>query len=387
MKIINSKKTPLYRDTGFFLENNEKTEKAFADELNHPHEPENYIYSRYRNPTIVATEKHIAKTENSEWALLYQSGMAAIDTALSIFQQAGENRWLFFSDIYGGTNAYIDEVLIKRRGIKTAHFSSENGTYDLQKLTALMDEFKPQLLYFELVSNPMLIVANAKRIINEAKKREIVVIIDNTFASPYLWKPLKFGTDLIIHSATKYLAGHGSITAGVICGNSKNLMQDAIEYRKLTGNMISPDDAYRLNEQLHTYTLRFKQQCDNAYKLAHLFNNSKNVEKVFYPGLKNHITHEYAVDLFENRGFGAMISLQFAGENDVEKRKKCNLFIDKISKYFHLIPSLGDVETIFLPIETVWADKYPYPGSIRLSVGIEEFGYLEKIFSKALENI
>ncbi len=387
MDMINSKKTPLYRDTGFFLENNERTKKAFADELNHPHEPENYIYSRYRNPTIVATEKHLCKIEKSEWALLYQSGMAAIDTALSIFQQAGENRWLFFSDIYGGTNAYIDEVLIKRRGIKTAHFSSENGTYDLQKLTALMDEFKPQLLYFELVSNPMLIVANAKRIINEAKKREIIVVIDNTFASPYLWKPLMFGADLLIHSATKYLAGHGSITAGVLCGNSKKLMQDAIEYRKLTGNMISPDDAYRLNEQLHTYTIRFKQQCDSANKLAHLFSRSEKIEKVFYPGLQNHPTYEYAVDLFEHRGFGAMISLQFAGKDDTEKRNKCNLFMDIISEHFYLIPTLGDVETIFLPIETVWADKYPYPGAIRLSVGIEEFEYLEKIFSNALEKI
>lgn len=387
MKTVNSKKTPLYRDTGFFLENNEITKKAFADEQNHPKEPEKYIYSRYRNPTIVAAEKHISKIEKSEWALLYQSGMGAIDTALSVFQHSGENRWLFFKDIYGGTNAYIDEVLMKRRGINTAHFSSENGTYNLKKLSMLMDEFKPQLIYFEVVSNPMLIVADAKRIIQEAKKREIVVVIDNTFASPYLWKPLMFGADLVVHSATKYLAGHGSITAGVICGNSENLMQQAIEYRKLTGNLISPDDAYRLNEQLYTYTLRFKQQCESANKLAHLFNKSEKVNKVFYPGLKNHFTHENAVDLFENRGFGAMISVQFAGKDDDEKRIKCNLFMDSISEHFNLIPTLGDVETIFLPIETVWADQYPYPGSIRLSVGIEEFEYLEKIFTRALKNI
>ncbi|MCF6243205.1 MAG: PLP-dependent aspartate aminotransferase family protein, partial [Bacteroidales bacterium] len=365
----------------------ENTKRAFADELNHPQETENYIYSRDRKPSIVATEKHIRQIEEAEWALLTQSGMAAIDTALSIFQKAAGNRWLFFSDIYGGTNTYIDKVLIQHRGIKTAHFSSKNGMYNLQKLKSLMDEFKPQLLYLETVSNPMLIVADAKQIINEAKKREIIVVIDNTFATPYLWKPLKYGVDIVVHSATKYLAGHGTLTAGVVCGNSKKLMQEAIEYRKLIGHMISPDDAYRLNEQLHTFKLRFNQQCKNAFKLAHLFDNSEKVEKVFYPGLKTHTTYEQAVDLFENRGFGAMISLQFAGENDTEKRKKCNLFMDEISKYFYLIPTLGDIETIFLPIETVWADKYPYPGALRLSVGIEEFEYLEKIFSNALRNI
>jgi cystathionine beta-lyase/cystathionine gamma-synthase len=387
MKNINSKKTPLYRDTGFFLKNNETTQTAFSEEINHPHQPNNYIYSRYRNPSIVATEKHIRQIEEAEWAVLMQSGMAAIDTALSVFQKATENRWLFFNDIYGGTNTYIDKILVRRRGIKTAHFSSEKGTYDIQKLTRLMDEFKPQVVYFEIVSNPMLIVADAKRIINEAKKREILVVVDNTFASPYLWKPLMFGADMVIHSATKYLAGHGTITAGVICGNSKKLMQKVIEYRKLVGHIISPDDAYRLNEQLHTFKLRFKQQCDNAFKLAHLFDKSEKVEKVFYPGLKSHTTYEQAVDLFENKGFGAMISMQFAGKNDEEKREKCNSFMNKISEYFYLIPTLGDVQTIYLPIETVWADKYPYPGAIRLSVGIEEYEHLEKVFKSALESI
>ena len=387
MKQINTKKTPLYRDTGFYLKNDQNTRNAFKEELEHPHEPENYIYTRYRNPTIVETEKNIQKIEQAEWALLTQSGMAAIDTALSIFQTTKENRWLFFKDIYGGTNTYINQILKKRRGITTEHFESENGNYNIYQLIRLMENFKPQLLYFETISNPMLIVADAKRIIIEAKKREIAVIIDNTFAGPYLWKPLMFGSDLVIHSATKYLAGHGTLTAGVLCGNSKLLMQQAIEYRKLTGNIISPDDAYRLNEQLHTYQLRFKQQCSNAYKLAQLLEKSKKIEKVFYPGLKSHTTHNEAKELFDGKGLGSMISFQFAGKDDTEKRAHCNQFIEQISNHFHLLPTLGDVETIFLPIETVWAELYPYPGSIRLSVGIEEFKYLEKIFKNALQKI
>lgn len=387
MKPVNSKKIPVYRDTGFYLKNNQITQSAFSEEVNHPQQPDNYIYSRYRNPSIVATEKHIQEIEDAEWAVLMQSGMAAIDTALSIFQKTGENRWLFFKDIYGGTNSYIDNILVQKRAINTAHFSSENGTYHIEHLIGLMDKFKPQIIYFETVSNPMLIVADAKRIINEAKKREIIVIIDNTFASPYLWKPLLFGADLVIHSATKYLAGHGTITAGVICGNNKKIMQAAIEYRKLIGHMISPDDASRLNEQLFTFKLRFKKQSDNAFKLAHLFYESEKVEKVFYPGLKSHTTYEQAIDLFENKGFGAMISIQFAGKSDTEKRRKCNIFMDEIAKNFDLIPTLGDVQTIYLPIEIVWADKYPYPGAIRLSVGIEEYEQLENVFKNALKTV
>lgn len=388
MKIINTKKTPVYRDTGFYLQNNEKTIAAFAEETNHPHDPTNYIYSRYRNPTIVSVENQLKEIENANWALLTQSGMSAIDVALSIFQHiAVDNRWIFFNDIYGGTNTFIDEVLVNRRGIKVKRFYSENNTYNYQKLINQLDEFKPELLYFETISNPMLIIADTQRIINEAKKREIIVIIDNTFASPYLWKPIKHGADMVIHSATKYLAGHGNITAGVICGNSDKLMQKAIEYRKLVGHMISPDDAYRLGDQLQTFNLRFSKQCANANKLAVCFNKSPMVNKVFYPGLKNHPTHNEAFETFNGKGYGAMITFQLAGKTDVQKREKCDLFIEKISEHFNLIPTLGDVETIFLPVDAVWPDKYPFPGMIRLSLGIEEYDYLENVFSNIFDQL
>ncbi|RLD76313.1 MAG: hypothetical protein DRJ07_16545, partial [Bacteroidetes bacterium] len=186
---------------------------------------------------------------------------------------------------------------------------------------------------------------------------------------------------------TKYLAGHGNITAGVVCGNSNKLMQKAIEYRKLVGHMISPDDAYRLGDQLQTFNLRFSKQSTNAKKLADFLNKSPMVNKVFYPGLENHPTHAEASQLFNGKGYGAMITFQLAGENNVQKRKRCDLFIEKISDYFHLIPTLGDVETIFLPVDAVWADKYPFPGTIRLSVGIEDYDYLENIFSDILNQL
>jgi cystathionine beta-lyase/cystathionine gamma-synthase len=386
MKKINTNKTPIYRDSGFYLATTENTLKTFQSEVGHPHEPENYIYSRYRNPTVVAAEKHIAKVENSEWALLTQSGMAAIDIALSIFQEANDNSpWLFFTEIYGGTNSFIDLVLQKRRGINIQRFSPDGDSYSIDAYISALDKYKPKLVYFEAISNPMLIVADVKAIIKEAKKRGIITIIDNTFATPYLWKPLEDEADIVVHSATKYLSGHGNISAGVLCGNIKEYMQAAIEYRKWVGHMISPDDAYRLNTQLHTFELRVKQQMESAFKLAKFLENHEKFEKVIYPGLSSHPTHEIASDLLKDKGFGAIITFQLAGASDDEKRKNSELFISKITEHFDLIPTLGDVETIFMPIDAVWGDKYPFPGTLRLSIGIEPYDFIEGVLSKALE--
>lgn len=386
MKTINSNKTPIYRDSGFYLATTEKTLETFHSEKDHPHEPENYIYSRYRNPTVVAAEKHIAKIENADWALLTQSGMASIDVALSLFQEANDNTpWLFFTEIYGGTNSFIDLVLLKKRGINVQRFAPDGDSYNLNNFVAALDKYKPKLVYFEAISNPMLIVADVKSILKETKKRGIISIIDNTFATPYLWKPLKDGADLVVHSATKYLSGHGNISAGVICGNEKKLMQAAIEYRKWVGHMISPDDAYRLNTQLHTFELRVKQQMDSALKLANFLNAHKSIEKVIYPGLSSHPTHIIAKDLVKQKGYGAIITFQLAGATDDLKRKNSELFIAKITEHFDLIPTLGDVETIFMPIDAVWGDKYPYPGTLRLSIGIESYQIIEEVISGALE--
>ena len=333
----------------------------------------------------MATEKNIAKLENSNWALLAQSGMAAIDIALSIFQDVNDKSpWLFFTEIYGGTNSFIDLVLIKRRGINVEHFAPDGDSYNMDQFIETIERLRPKLIYFEAISNPMLIVADVKAIIKEAKKRDIVIIIDNTFATPYLWKPLEDGADLVVHSATKYLSGHGNISAGVICGNKKEYMQAAIEYRKWVGHMMSPDDAYRLNTQLHTFELRFKQQIESAFKLAKFLENHMDIEKVFYPGLSSHPTSNIASDLFGEKGFGTIITFQLAGETDDAKRKNSQLFIEKITEHFDLIPTLGDAETIFMPIDAVWGDKYPFPGTLRLSIGIEQYGYIEKIISNAL---
>ena len=385
---VNSNKTPIYRDTGFYLASTENTLKTFKSELEHPHEPKNYIYSRYRNPTVVATEKNLAKVEGSQWALLCQSGMAAIDIALSIFQEAEDHSpWLFFTEIYGGTNSYIDLVLTKRRGINVKRFAPDGNSYNLKKFISALDEYRPKLVYFEAISNPMLIVADVKEILKETRKRGIISIVDNTFATPLLWKPLDDETDIVLHRATKYLSGHGNISAGVLCGNNIEYMKAAIEYRKWTGHMISPDDAYRLNTQLQTFELRVKCQMENAFKLAKFLEKNQKIEMVVYPGLKSHPTYNIASELLKENGFGAIITFQLAGKTDDIKRKNSEIFISKITEHFDLIPTLGDTDTIFMPIDAVWGDKYPFPGTIRLSIGIEPYEYIHDVISRALEKI
>jgi cystathionine beta-lyase/cystathionine gamma-synthase len=233
----------------------------------------------------------------------------------------------------------------------------------------------------------MLIVADVAEITRISKKYGTAVIVDNTFATPLLYKPLDEGADIVIHSATKYFSGHGNLTAGVICGNDKKIMQSAIGYRKFVGHMLSPDDAYRLQTQLFSFGLRFNRQCDNASKLSQYLIKVPVIKKVWFPGLKSHPTNIIAEKLFEGKGFGAMITLDFDGKDDKEKRSRRDKFIKLVSEKIKLIPTLGDPHTILMPVEAVWGAKYPEPGMIRLSVGFEDYNELEGTVRKAVESL
>ncbi len=387
-KLINSTRMPVYRDAGFELVDAENTSKAFEKESAHDHSPDKYIYSRYRNPTVTEAEEVLMDIEGSNWALLTQSGMSAIDTALSVFQNADDKRpWLFFSEIYGGTNSYIDSVLKARRGISVHRFEPDGMHYDLGNLENIVKEIRPAVVFFEVISNPLLIVAPVKEIIGIIHKHGAKAVIDNTFATAHLIKPLEYGADIIIHSATKYLGGHGNITAGALCGNDGEIMKEAIEYRKYTGHMLSPDDAYRLNTQMQSFSLRFQRQCDNALEIARLLNDSDLVDDVYYPGLGSHQTHDQAKDLFSGRGYGAIVTFSFSGKNDDEKRKSRDTFIRAASEHIKLVPTLGDSHTILMPVEPVWGYKYPEPGMIRLSVGYEETDVLLGRIKDCLDHI
>lgn len=385
-KTVNSSRIPIYRDAGFELFDAETTKNAFSRETENERIPELYIYSRYRNPTVVAAEEEIMKREGCKWALLTQSGMSAIDTAVSVFQKGELTRpWLFFSEIYGGTISFTDSVLRKRRGLQTHSFHPVNDQYDLIDFERIIWDIKPELVYIEAISNPMLIVTDVEDVINIAHKSGSRVVVDNTFATPVLCKPLELDADIVIHSATKYFSGHGNITAGVLCGNDNAIMKEAIEYRKFVGHMISPDDAYRLHTQIQTFELRFREQCSNAARITEILKNHHSIRKVWYPGLPEHPTHSEAIKLFSDRGFGAMITFDFNGNTDQDKKSKRDIFIRAVSDQIKIIPSLGDPKTILMPVESVWGAKYPEPGIIRLSVGFENCQELERIIRQALD--
>src|SRR5664280_1048343 len=334
-KEVNSSRMPVYRDAGFELYDALTTENAFRKETEHSRVPDLYIYSRYRNPTVVSAEEEIMKLESSEWALLTQSGMSAIDTALSVFQHGKEKRpWMFFTEIYGGTISFVESVLKSRRGLDIQYFAPENQQYDLVRFESEIAVLKPELVYIETISNPMLIVADAIAIIQIAKKHGSMVIIDNTFATPWLYNPLADGADIVIHSATKYFSGHGNLTAGVLCGNNNAIMKAAIEYRKFAGHMISADDAYRLHTQIQTFNLRFRQQCFNASLIAEILERSEKVSKVWYPGLKGHSTHIEDLKLFGDKGFGGMVTFDSVSYTHLRAHETvldlvCRLLLEK----------------------------------------------------------
>ena len=349
-KEVNSSRTPVYRDAGFELYDARTTAEAFKKETEHSREPDMYIYSRYRNPTVVSAEAEIMKLEGCKWALLTQSGMSAIDIALSVFQTGKVTKpWLFFSEIYGGTISFIESILRVRRGLDIQYFTPENGQYNLSEFEKLIAVMKPEVVYIESISNPMLIVADVAKIAEIAKKHGSRVIVDNTFATPLLYKPLEAGADIVIHSATKYFSGHGNITAGVVCGNDISIMQSAIEYRKFVGHTLSPDDAYRLQTQIQSFELRFSRQCSNAEKLAGFLCNLTVIKKVWFPGLKDHPTNQVAEKLFGNKGFGAMITFDFNGKDKEVQGSRRDRFIELVSDRIKLIPTLGDPHTILMP--------------------------------------
>jgi cystathionine beta-lyase/cystathionine gamma-synthase len=328
------------------------------------------------------------KVEGCKWALLTQSGMSAIDTAVSIFQSAkGTRPWLFFTEIYGGTLSYADSILKKRRGLDIHSFNPVNGKYDLTDFERVMKSLKPEFVYIETISNPLLIVSDVIQVIEISKKWNSKIIVDNTFATPYLFKPLDHGADIVVHSATKYFSGHGNLTAGVVCGNDDSVMKSAIEYRKFIGHMLSPDDAYRLQTQLQSFELRFTRQCENASALSEMLVNNQLINKVYFPGLKTHETHSEACKLFGDKGFGAMITFDFSGKDTDEKRRRRGEFIRNVSPKIKLIPTLGDPHTILMPVEPVWGAKYPEPGMIRLSIGFEKYQDLSETVQKAIKQI
>jgi len=336
-----------------------------------------YIYTRYANPSVQAVEEKLAKCEAGEAALVTSSGMAATSTALFGLLQAGDEV-ICSAAIYGGTLQVLTACL-DRFGVKS-RFAS------LEELAAPEKMFGPatRALWFESPINPTLRCVDIKIVADACRAAGVTSIMDNTFASPTNQQPLKFGIDLVMHSATKYLNGHSDVTAGALVGSAAIIdrLQSA---RKLFGGVLEPASAYALSRGMKTLGVRMERHNANAMQVAQWLDGDRRVTRVFYPGLASHPDH--AIAKKQMSGFGGMVTFEAAGGYAAACR-----FFDRI-KIVQRAASLGGVESLCsLPVLTSqfgFSDAQLEAagvtrGMVRVSIGLEHAGDLIADFDQAL---
>ena len=325
-----------------------------------------HIYSRNTNPTVAALEEKVRVLEGAEAATSMASGMAAISNTIFSLVRPGD-RIVTVKDTYGGTNQlfreFLPQINVTACLCNTADFSAiEAEIYKGCKL-----------LYLETPTNPTLKVIDIERLARKGHEAGAVVVTDNTFATPINQHPLQLGSDLVVHSASKYLGGHADALGGVVCGR-RELIRSIFHYREITGAALDPFAAYLLLRGLKTLALRVERQNANAMKIARFLEVHPAVAQVFYPGLESHPQHEIAVRQMPG-GFGGMLSFVLHGGYEQVKE-----FLPQL-RFAHRAANLGAVETIVGPpattshVEVSAADRAAMgiPESlVRYSVGIED---------------
>src|SRR5215472_3122278 len=295
-----------------------------------------YIYTRYGNPTLAIAEQKIAALEGAEAAVVSASGSAAISCSLLAVLRAGDEL-IATRQLYGGSYRLLRDIL-PRFGITVRHVEN-----DLAGIERLVNP-RTKALYIETPTNPTLRLVNLEKAVAFAKEWALVSIMDNTFATPVLQKPLAMGFDLVVHSATKFLAGHLDVIAGATAG-SKALIQRVRQNVIYLGGSMDPEAAFLLIRGMKTLRLRVEKQCENAMVVAKYLGKHPKVARVHYPGLPSHPDHKLAKR--QMRGFGAMLAFDCKGGIAAARR-----FCDRV-RTFLLAASLGGVESlVVLPIYT-----------------------------------
>jgi cystathionine gamma-synthase/methionine-gamma-lyase len=271
-----------------------------------------YVYSRYGNPTVTALEKAVADLEGGESALAFGSGMAAIHaTLLAIGAKAG-SAVVAAQDIYGATYALLDKLL-RSQGVDV-HFVDAVNVDAVDRACA---ELQPAAVLVETISNPLLKVVDLATLAETAHRHGAAFLVDNTFATPCLVQPLSLGADVVIHSVTKYLGGHGDVLGGIAV-TSGALHADLFEVLKVTGGNLGPQDAWLALRGLKTLPLRMRQHCENGLTIAKWLEDHPRVDRVHYPGLPDHPQHALAKRLFGQSGYGGMVSFELAGGDQAQ---------------------------------------------------------------------
>lgn len=344
-----------------------------------PGEHQGYEYSRTHNPTRHAYESCIASLESGQRGFAFASGMAAVNTVIDLLD--ADSHVIAMDDLYGGTFRLFDKVKTR-----TSNYSfSFVDMCDPQKIEAAITE-KTRLIWLETPSNPMLKLANLREIAAIAKRHKLISVVDNTFATPWIQRPLELGFDIVLHSATKYLNGHSDVVNGVVVVGDNPQLADRLAFlHNACGAIASPFDSFLVLRSLKTLSIRMQRHCENATHLAHWLSLHPQITKVIYPGLESHPQHLLAKEQMQD--FGGMISLVVEGGLEGAKRflSRCELFT--------LAESLGGVESLIEHPAIMTHASIPAQqrkllgiedGFIRLSVGIEHIDDLTADLNHAL---
>ncbi|TAM81360.1 MAG: aminotransferase class I/II-fold pyridoxal phosphate-dependent enzyme [Acidobacteria bacterium] len=351
--------TPIYQSTTFVSRDSDEMAAVYGEQK------PGYMYTRYGNPTIHALEAKLAALEGGGGALATASGMAAVSTAILGYVKSGDHV-VAARSLYGAAYNFLNRKL-PRMGASTT-FVKSTRVEDFEK--ALQPNTR--LIYFETPSNPVLDVVDIASIAALGRARGIPTVLDNTFASPALQQPLRLGVTVSIHSATKYLCGHGDAMGGAIISSSEHISLLAHDVIRDYGGIISPFNAWLILRGIHTLHLRMPAHCSNARQIAGFLAAHSNVERVYYPGLPHHPGHELAKKQMSD--FGAMISFEAKGGYQGGKQ-----VMDRV-KLFARAASLGDTRSLIVhPASTSHRAVPPEDrraigitdGLVRLSVGIE----------------
>ena len=340
-----------------------------------------YEYSRAANPTRTALEDALASIENGTKGLAFSSGLAATDSVLKLLKPGDEV--IAMDDLYGGTYRMFSRIY-SEFGIKF-HFVDMTN---LSALEALINE-NTKLVWVETPTNPLMKLVDIAEIAKITQKHpDILFAVDNTFATPYLQRPLDLGADIVMHSATKYLGGHSDVIAGALIVKDAALGEKLHFAQFATGGTLGPMDSYLVLRGIKTLHLRVQRHCENGQKVAEYLNNHPAVAKVYYPGLASHPHHDIAAKQMKG-GFGGMVTFTFksgAKEDAIQ-------FLEKV-KVFTLAESLGGVESLanhpaLMTHASIPAEKRAEVGitddMVRLSVGVEDIEDLLQDLEQALK--
>ena len=336
-----------------------------------------YEYSRTGNPTRQSLETVISSLEEGKYGIAFASGVAATAAVFSFLKQG--DHVVASDDIYGGTYRLLEKVF-KKWGINVTYASADNEESFKSKIRK-----NTKLIWIETPTNPLLKILDIKKIVSMAQSRKICTAVDNTFASPYFQKPLKFGVDIVVHSTTKYIAGHSDIIGGAVVTNNTTLYKQLKFYQNTIGAVPSPWDCWLTLRGIKTLKIRMREHEKNAIYLASYLSTHSRINKVYYPGLDNY--RKYNLAKKQMSGFGGMISVRLKGGYPIVKRFISNL------KLFILAESLGGVESLICHPASMTHQSIPKEerikrgindNLIRLSVGIENKLDLKRDLKDAL---